>query len=89
MGVSLFTFTITIVVLEKRRSTPIRARCTGEGISTGEQGVLSRKAQLINCWLVSWEADGGSTRWWTEGQTHSSSSKISPPLPDNIIQLNN
>ena len=25
-------------MLEKRRSTTIRARCTGEGISTGEQG---------------------------------------------------
>ncbi len=66
------------------RETPIdtiRALYGRTRVRTEERGGLSRKAQLINCWLVSWEVDGGSTRWWTAGQTHSASSKISPPSP--------
>ena len=57
------------------------------GTHSGVQGeVFSRKAQLINCWLVSREVDGGGQDLWPSKQTLSVPSKISPPLPDNIIQ---
>ncbi len=57
------------------------------GTHSGVQGeVFSRKAQLINCWLVSREVDGGGQDLWPSKQTHSVPSKISPPLPGNIIQ---
>ena len=57
------------------------------GTRSGVQGeVFSRKAQLINCWLVSREVDGGGQDLWPSKQTLSVPSKTSPPLPDNTIQ---
>ena len=70
-------------VLERTLQTRVQARHTHRGVQ-GE--VFSRKAQLINCWLVSWEVDGGGQDLWPSKQTLSVPSKISPPLPDNIIQ---
>ena len=64
-----------------------RAHAQGAGRQGSVRGeVFSRKAQLINCWLVSREVDGGGQDLWPSKQTLSVPSKISPPLPDNIIQ---
>ena len=48
--------------------------------------VFSRKAQLINCWLVSREDDRVEPDLWTSTQTLSVAPKIPTLLPDNIIQ---
>ena len=47
---------------------------------------LSRKAQLINCWLVSREVDGGSTRVDKGQQSMFVFFPNSPLLSDNIIK---
>ncbi len=48
--------------------------------------MFSRKAQFINCWLVSREDARVQQDLWTSWQTLSVASKLSTLLPDNIIQ---
>ncbi len=78
--------------LEKRvlGTSPCSARNT-HTVSAGHTGqvqgkVFSRKAQLINCWLVSREDDRVEPDLWTSTQTLSVAPKIPNLLPDNIIQ---
>ena len=83
---------ISKTLLEKRvlGTSPCSARTNTHGKRRAQgqvQGkVFSRKAQLINCWLVSREDDRVEPDLWTSTQTLSVAPKIPTLLPDNIIQ---